>query len=255
MLSPAREAKEKRPMKNVTALAAAALAVTVSSALTACTPTTEQAYTGTAPASPTVWTGSPAPATAAEHGGGGGGEGYEKPAEGANLNQYIVDNKIAEIPFKKGDPGSPTIAFPFPPDWTSAGDRTPDWAYGAIIYSKAVDPSDPPFMYAIGSKLTGNVTPEKILQLAPGQLNELPQFTPREAPRRDKVGGFDAIDYVGTYVWEGQARAVGQQTIVIPGKDALFVLQLNGEAPKGQGQAVIDAATLIREQTQITVPS
>ena len=243
-------------MKSITALATGALAiVTVSGALTGCTPTTEQAYTGTAPATPTVWTGSPAPAHGNESHGSESGGGYEKPAEGANLNQYIVDNKIAETPFKKGDPGAPTIAFPFPPDWSSAGARTPDWAYGAIIYSKAVDPSDPPFMYAIGSKLTGNVDPEKILQLAPGQLNELPQFTPREAPKRDKVGGFDAIDYVGTYVWEGQARAVGQQTIVIPGKDALFVLQLNGEAPKGQQQAVIDAANLIRSQTQITVPS
>ncbi|MEI6253969.1 MAG: LpqN/LpqT family lipoprotein [Mycobacteriaceae bacterium] len=238
-------------MKNITALATGALAiVTLSGALTGCTPTTEQAYTGTAPASPTVWTGSPAPATPAEHGGG-----YQQPAEGANLNQYIVDNKIAEVPFKKGDPGAPTIAFPFPPDWRSAGDKTPDWAYGAIVYNKAPDPSDPPFMYAIGSKLTGNVDPEKILQLAPGQLNELPQFKPREEPQRDKVGGFDAIDYVGTYVWEGQTRAVGQQTIVIPGKDSLFVLQLNAEAPKGQEQAVIDAAKLIREQTQITVPS
>ena len=238
-------------MKNITALATAALvAVTVSGALTGCTPTTERAYTGTAPASPTVWTGSPAPAHGTES-----GEGYEKPAEGANLHQYIVDNGIAEIPFKKGEPATPTIAFPFPPDWSSAGDKTPDWAYGAIIYSKAVDPSDPPFMYAIGSKLTGNVDREKILQLAPGQLNELPQFKAREAPQRDKVGGFDAIDYVGTYVWQGQSRAVGQQTIVIPGKDALFVLQLNGEAPKGQEQAVIDAAKTIREQTQITVPS
>ena len=242
-------------MKNITALATGVLVVvTVSGSLTGCTPTTEQPYTGTAPASPTVWTGSPAPA----HGGGHGEAGeaaIAAPAEGTNLNQYIVDNKIAETPFKKGDPGSPTIAFPFPPDWTSAGDKTPDWAYGAIIYTKAADPDDPPFMYAIGSKLTGNVDPEKILQLAPGQLNELPEFTPREAPQRDKVGGFDAIDYVGTYVWEGQARAVGQQTIVIPGKDALFVLQLNGEAPKGQQQPVIDAAKLIREQTKITLPS
>jgi hypothetical protein len=256
MLSPAREAKEKRPMKNITALAAGALAiVAVGGVLTGCTPTTEQAYTGTAPAPPTIWTGSPAPAHGSDaHGSESGGD-IEQPAQGANLHQYIVDNKIAETPFKKGDPGSPTIAFPFPPDWSSAGDKTPDWAYGAIIYSKAVDPSDPPFMYAIGSKLTGNVDAEKILELAPGQLNELPDFKPREAPQRDKVGGFDAIDYVGTYMWEGQARAVGQQTIVIPGKDALFVLQLNGEAPKGQEQAVLDAAKLIRSQTQITVPS
>lgn len=238
-------------MKNITALATGALVVvTVSGALTGCTPTTEQAYTGTAPATPTVWTGSPAPAHGNESGGG-----YEKPAEGANLHQYIVDNNIAELPFKKGDPGAPTIAFPFPPDWSPAGDKTPDWAYGAIIYNKAADPTNPPFLYAIGSKLVGNVDPEKILELAPGQLNELPQFKPREDPQRDKVGGFDAVDYVGTYVWEGQARAVGQQTIVIPGKDAVFVLQLNGEAPKGQEQAVIDAAKLIGDQTQITVPS
>ena len=33
------------------------------------------------------------------------------------------------------------------------------------------------------------------------------------------------------------------------------VLQLNGEAPKGQEQAVRDAADLIRAKTQITVPS
>ena len=58
-----------------------------------------------------------------------------------------------------------------------------------------------------------------------------------------------------TYVWEGEKRAVGQQTIVIPGKDAVFVMQLNGEAPKGQEQPVVDAIKLIREQTKITLPS
>lgn len=175
--------------------------------------------------------------------------------ENRSLNQYIVDNKIAEVPFKKGDPGTPKIEFPFPPDWSSAGDRTPDWAYGAIVYDKAPDPENPPFLYAIASKLTGNVDPAKILELAPVQLNELPGFSPREAPRSDKVSGFDAVDYVGTYMWEGERRAVGQQTIVIPGKDALFVLQLNGEAPPGQEQPVVDAIKLIHDQTKITVPS
>jgi hypothetical protein len=239
-------------MKNITALATGALVVvTVSGVLTACTPTTEQAYTGTAPATPTVWTGSPAPATSAEHGGG-----YEQPAEGTNLHQYIVDNKIAEIPFKKGDAGGPTIAFPFPPDWRSAGDATPDWAYGAIVYNKAPDPTDPPFMYAIGSKLTGNVDPNKILELAPGQLNELPDFKPVGGPpERTTFDGYDAVSYTGTYMREGKPRAVGQETIVIPGKDGPFVVQLNGDAPKGQEQVVRDAVELMREQTKITVPS
>ena len=226
---------------------ATGVALALSVTLVGCTPTTEKAYTGTGQSTPTVWTGSPAPAHSSA-----GGEGR---SEGANLNAYIVANKIAEVPFKKDDPGTPKIEFPFPPDWSPAGDRTPDWAYGAIVYDKAPDPANPPFLYAIASKLTGNVDPAKILELAPGQLNELPEFTPREAPQRDKVGGYDAIDYVGTYVWEGKRRGVGQQTIVIPGSDAVFVLQLNGEAPEGQQQAVIDAAKLIREQTKITLPS
>lgn len=235
-------------MKKITMATGTAVALSI--ALVGCTPTTEKAYTGTGQSTPTVWTGSPAPAHS-----NAGGEHGEGRTEGANLNKYIVDNKIAEVPFKKDDPGTPKIEFPFPPDWSPAGDRTPEWAYGAIVYDKAPDPANPPFMYAIASKLTGNVDPAKILELAPGQLNELPGFKPREAPQRDKVGGYDAIDYVGTYVWEGKRRGVGQQTIVIPGSDAVFVLQLNGEAPEGQEQAVIDAARLIREQTKITLPS
>ncbi|WP_293305990.1 LpqN/LpqT family lipoprotein [Mycolicibacterium sp.] len=235
-------------MKKIMMATGAAVALSV--ALSGCTPTTEKAYTGTAPAAPTVWTGSPAPAHS-----NAGGEHGEGRSEGATLNAYITANKIAEIPFKKDDPGTPKLEFPLPPDWSPAGDRTPDWAYGAIVYDKAPDPENPPFMYAIASKLTGNVDPAKILELAPGQLNELPGFVPREAPHSDKVSGFDAIDYVGTYMWEGQRRLVGQQTIVIPGKDALFVLQLNGEAPEGQGQPVVDAVKLINEQTKITLPS
>jgi len=235
-------------MKKIMMATGAAVALSV--ALSGCTPTTEKAYTGTAPAAPTVWTGSPAPAHS-----NAGGEHGEGRSEGATLNAYITANKIAEIPFKKDDPGTPKLEFPLPPDWSPAGDRTPDWAYGAIVYDKAPDPENPPFMYAIASKLTGNVDPAKILELAPGQLNELPGFVPREAPHSDKVSGFEAVDYVGTYMWEGQRRLVGQQTIVIPGKDALFVLQLNGEAPEGQGQPVVDAVKLINEQTKITLPS
>ena len=235
-------------MNKITTATTAAVALSI--ALAGCTPTTEKAYTGTGQTTPTVWTGSPAPA----HSNAGGEHGEGRP-EGANLNAYIVANNIAEVPFKKDEPGTPKIEFPLPPDWAPAGDRTPDWAYGAIVYTKAADPENPQFMYAIASKLTGNVDPAKILELAPGQLNELPEFTPREAPHSDKVGGYDAIDYVGSYMWEGQRRLVGQQTIVIPGKDALFVLQLNGEAPEGQGQPVVDAVKLINEQTKITLPS
>jgi hypothetical protein len=243
-------------MKNITVMATAGLFV---AALVGCAPTTEQASTETAPATPTVWTGSPAPAHSGGHGGGHGGAdeaGPEAPKAGATLNSYIVDNKIAETPFQPDQPGTPSVDFPLPADWNVAGDRKPDWAYGAIVYGKPTDPEDPPFLYAIASKLTGNVDPAKILELAPGQLNELPEFKPLEGPpKRSKFSGYDSIDYVGTYMWEGKPRAVGQQTIVIPGKDGFFVLQLNGEAPKGQQQVVIDAARTIREKTKIALPS
>lgn len=235
-------------MTKITTVAGAAVAASIM--LAGCTPTTEHAYTGPAVATPTVWTGPPGPGNS-----NAGGENGEGRPVGANLHQYIVDNNIAETPFKKDEPGTPAIEFPFPADWVPAGDRTPEWAYGAIYYGKAPDPQNPPFLYAIGSKLTGNVDPNKILDLAPGQLNELPEFTAVHAPERAKFAGFDAVNYVGTYVWEGKKRAVGQETILIPGKDALFVLQLNGESPAGQEQVVIDAAKIIREQTKITAPA
>lgn len=232
-------------MARVTTAVGAAVAVSI--ALAGCTPTTDHAST-VAATPPTIWTGSPAPAHSerAEH----------ARSEGANLHQYIVDNKIAETPFKKDEPGTPKIDFPFPPGWSPAGDRTPDWAYGAIVYGNPTDLTTATFMYAIASKLTGNVSADKVLELAPGQLNELPEFKSIDGgPERVKFAGFDAVTYTGTYMWDGKPRAVGQETIVIPDKDELFVLQLNGEAPVGQEQAVIDAVKLIREQTKITLPS
>lgn len=245
-------------MTKTTTAAVGALALSI--ALAGCTPTTEQASTATGVTTPTVWTGSPAPSGMDGHGGGHGNAGEaadEAPRPGATLHQYIVDNKIAEVPFKADEAGTPDINFPLPPDWNPAGDRKPDWAYGAIVYGKAADPADPPYMYAIASKLTGNVDADKILELAPGQLNDLPEFAPVEGPpKRSTFAGYDAISYVGTYVADGKSRAVGQETIVIPGKDGtLWVLQLNGDAPAGQEQVVIDAAKVIRDKTTIALPS
>lgn len=223
----------------MTKIRTAAIGALVAVTLAGCSSATEQAKTSSSAAAQTSETGSSA----------------AKPAQSATINQYIVDNKIAEVPFKKDEPGTPKIDFPFPPDWSPAGDRTPDWAYGAIIYDKAPDRANPPFIYAIASKLTGNVDPATVLKLAPSQLNDLPGFVPLGEPHSDKVGGYDAVDYVGNFVWEGTKRAVGQQTIVIPDKDTVFVMQLNAQAPKGLEQPVVDAIKLIREQTKITLPS
>jgi len=176
--------------------------------------------------------------------------------EGPNktINDYIDENNISETPIKPNDPGTPNFDFPFPPDWSDAGERTPEWAYGAIVYDKPADPADPPAMVAIASKLTGSVDPAKILEYAPGQLLNLPDFKPLGDPEKSMLGGFEAIQSAGTYTYEGKARIIAQKTVVIPGNGALFALQLNADAPQDQEAVVIDAAKIIDEQTKITAP-
>ena len=171
------------------------------------------------------------------------------------INDYITENNIAETPIKPDEPGTPTFDFPIPPGWSPAGDKTPDWAYGAIVYDKPDDPSDPPIMYAIASRLAGDVDAATVLQYAPTQLQELPDFTPIGDPNKTSLSGFDAVQYSGTYTHDGKQRVVAQKTVVVPAKDGLFVLQLNADALDGQQGVVIDAAKVVDEKTKITPPA
>lgn len=170
------------------------------------------------------------------------------------INDYIAENKITETPFTADEPGTPNFDFPFPPGWSDAGDRTPEWAYGAIVYDSPMDPGDPPAMVAIASKLTGPVDPAKILEYAPGQLLNLPEFKPLGAPEKSTLGGFQAVQSAGTYTYDGKARVIAQKTVVIPGNGAWFALQLNADAPQAEESVVVDGARVIDEQTTITAP-
>src|SRR5438045_120814 len=71
-----------------------------------------------------------------------------KSAQAAGPNKTIVDyikeNGIVESPVHRGDAGSPTIDLPFPPGWEDAGNRTPQWAYGAIVSTDSSFDKDPP---------------------------------------------------------------------------------------------------------------
>ena len=229
-------------MKNIGAVATVGLAtVSMSLVLVGCSSATKTDKPATSTSASASTSTSAAPSTSAA-------------ASGAakTINDYITENNIAETPIKPDEPGTPNFDFPFPPGWSLAGDKTPDWAYGAIVYDKPEDPKDPPAIIAIASKLTGDVDPAKILQYAPNQLLNLPDFKPIGEPENVKMSGFDANQSAGTYTDDGIARVVAQKTIVIPGKDALFVLQLNADARQSEENVVIDAAKLIDEQTKIT---
>ncbi|MCV7347218.1 LpqN/LpqT family lipoprotein [Mycolicibacterium rhodesiae] len=177
------------------------------------------------------------------------------PAAGTNktIQDYLKENQITETPVKRGDPGSPNIDLAMPPGWSDAGQQTPDWAYGAIVFDNPQDKNDPPSIIAIVSKLTGNVDPKKVLEFAPGELQNLPGWTPLgDGANKSTLSGFDAVQLGGNYTKDGKKRIIAQKTVVIPGQDGLYVLQMNADALDGQEGPLMDATNIIDEKTTIT---
>lgn len=176
------------------------------------------------------------------------------PAAGANktIVDYIKENGIVESPVHRGDSGAPTIDLPSPPGWQDAGSRTPEWAYGAILSTDPAMAQGPPTIIALVSKLTGDVDPAKILEYAPGEIKNLPGYDGATEGSPSTLGGFEATQIGGTYTKDGVKRAIAQKTVVIPGKDALYVLQLNADGTEEQMGALMDATSAIDEQTKIT---
>jgi hypothetical protein len=175
-------------------------------------------------------------------------------AAGANktIVDYIKENGITETSVHRGDPGSPTINLPSPPGWEDAGSRTPEWAYGALVSNDPAMAQDPPTIIALVSKLTGNVDPAKILEYAQGEIKNLPGYDGAQEGQPSTLAGFDATQIGGTYTKDGVKRVIAQKTVVIPGQDALFVLQLNADGTEDQMGALMDATGVIDEQTTIT---
>ncbi|WP_253867531.1 LpqN/LpqT family lipoprotein [Mycobacterium sp. GA-1285] len=233
--------RRQESMKNLPVRTTAGLcAVALSFGLVACGSSADTAAATTTSATSTIGT-SAAPSPQAD--------------DDETINEYITDSGIAETPIKPGEPGTPNFEFPIPPQWSDAGEATPEWAYGAIVYDNPKDPNDPPDMYAIASKLTGNVDAAKIFEYAPEQLEDMAEFKPLAEPTKGSFGGFDSISFAGTFMDNGKPRFVAQKTVVVPAADGLFVLQLNADSPESEQNVVLDAIKVIDEQTTIGPPS
>ena len=102
------------------------------------------------------------------------------------------------------------------------------------------------------SKLTGNVDPQRIIDLAPGELQNLPGWSASNEGENSTLGEYPAYQLGGTWDSEGQTKIVAQKTVVIPGADGLYVLQLNADGLENQGDIVGAATNVIDEQTTIT---
>jgi Probable lipoprotein LpqN len=178
----------------------------------------------------------------------------DEDAAGPNptIASYIQENNIQETPVKRGDPGSPTIDLPIPDGWAPAGEDTPEWAYGAIVYTGPDAGDYTPSIVALVSKLTGNVHPQQIIDLAPGELNNLPGWKAMNEGEPSTLGEYPAYQLGGTWVQDGQTKIVAQKTVVIPGNDGLYVLQLNADGLEDQKEIIGAATDVIDSQTTIT---
>jgi hypothetical protein len=169
------------------------------------------------------------------------------------IADYIVDAGLTEIPVTLDDPTAPTIDLAIPEGWVDAAEETPDWAYGAIIYPDVAADERTPSMIAIVSKLEGDVDPQAIIDYAPGELLNLPQFTPSGEGAVSTLAGFPAYQIAGTYVDETGAELVSaQKTAIITGQDGYYILQINVDGSIDQFDLLVDATTQVDDQTVIT---
>jgi Probable lipoprotein LpqN len=175
------------------------------------------------------------------------------PGPNPTIDSYLQQNNITATPVNRGDPGAPTIDFPIPDGWADAGSDTPPTAYWAIVDNGPEAAKYTPSIVATLSKLEGDVDPDKIIDLAPGELKNLPGFKPMGDGSEGEFAGSPAFQMGGTWTQDGQTKAVAQKTVVIEGKDAIFLLRLNADCLEDQIDKALPATIAIDDKTKITV--
>lgn len=175
----------------------------------------------------------------------------KKPGEHAyTIADYIRDNKISETPVHRGDPNTPELTMPTPPGWADAGTRTPAWAYSAIVNDPA-SPTDPPSVISLISKLDGNVDPEKLLEFAPNELQNLTEWEPIGGVTRSNLSGFPSVQLGGSYLKDGKRRAITQKTVVVDIPSGIYVLQINADSLYRDFGALVDVNKAIDKEATI----
>jgi hypothetical protein len=228
-------------MKKTRAISGVAItAVALSLVLVGCGSESDKAQES-APTTNTTNTSTPAAAPGTENTAG----------PNPTIATYVQENHIQETPIHRGDPGAPNVNLPVPEGWADAGGDTPEGAYSAIVYTGPEAAPYTPKIVAKMFKLTGNVDPKKILELAPGELRNLNGWSAANEGSTTTLAGHDAYQIGGAWV-DSQTKIVAQKTVVIPRSDGLYVLQLNADGLPDQIDIVSTATDVIDAETTIT---
>lgn len=171
------------------------------------------------------------------------------------IADYLKQNNIAPTSVKPGDPNAPEVKLPILPNWRDAGSATPAYAFGAQVDTNPEFSEDPPTIVVVYSKLPTDTDPAEILKLAPNEVRNLPEFNAKfgsgDEPKREKFAGFDSVQFSGAYVRNGIPRLISQKTTVIPGKDGLYLLQINVDGRDDSITDLVEAGTAIDKFTTI----
>jgi hypothetical protein len=168
------------------------------------------------------------------------------------IASYSQQNGITETPVHRGDPGSPTINLPIPDGWADAGPDSPATAYWAVIDNGPEAANYTPSIVAMVSKLVGNVDQQKLLDLASGELKNLPGFKPMGDGSTGTLANFPASQLGGTWTQGGQTKAIAQKTVVIPGSDGVYLLRLSADCLENQIDQALPATITIDDKATIT---
>lgn len=186
-------------------------------------------------------TSSEAPSTSAQAGG-----------SDQTVGEYLQGNGISQTMVKRGDANAPRLDLPMPPGWADVGADTPDDAYGAIYLESAEGTPNPPAIIARMARLSGgDVDEAKILELAPSAVRNQPGYEGPATGRPSALSGFEATEIAGTVDQDGRPMFVARKTVVISGKDAIYLLALDAQGPVDQRDALLEAMSVIDSDTTI----
>lgn len=168
------------------------------------------------------------------------------------VDDYLKENGIERTIVHRGDPGVPMVNLPLPAGWRDMGPDTPETAYGAIVLDDPALGNNTPAIIATMARLSGGEPdPAKILQLAPNALKKLPGYDGPETGIPDQLGGFEGVIASGLFDKDGAKWLIARKTVIIPGKDGMYLLALDAQGPEDQADAMITATEQIDAETTI----
>lgn len=165
---------------------------------------------------------------------------------------YTQENGITQIPVFADDPTAPPVNIPIPNGWEEVSpEDLPEGLYGGAVYAGPDFEQDPPQIQVIYVRMEGPADPQAIIDVAGGELNNLPGYEPGNPGETSTLGEYPAYVLGGSFNASGEERLIAQKTVVIPAADGLYVLQLNVAGPVEAGGAIADATEQIDSETTI----